>query len=226
MSSNLLIYALVDPRSGEVRYIGQTSRGLVRPIEQLYPCQFRREKNRHKANWLRQLRDLGLTALVEVLAVCESVSSLDESEIRLIKEFRLSGHALTNLLPGGAGTRGWKHTEETKAKMRGPRKARGPLPREQVEKSAAARRGKKLSQEARSNMSQARRGRHFAPLTTDHRQKMAVSHGAKPFLDQSGRRYTSVREAARILGVDPSAISKVLQGKNAHVGGYILRFIE
>ena len=42
-------------------------------------------------------------------------------EVRWIKALRDSGYELTNLTDGGEGTKGFRPSEETKEKMRGPR---------------------------------------------------------------------------------------------------------
>ncbi len=48
---------------------------------------------------------------------------------------------------------------------------------------------------------------------------------ARPFTDQHGVRYESVRDAQTKLGVDSHAIRRVLNGKRSHVHGLTLKHI-
>src|SRR5207302_1874057 len=56
------IYVLIDPRNGEVRYVGKTvdiDDRLRRHLQIL--------ENTHKSHWIRQLLKLGLTPQMEVV---------------------------------------------------------------------------------------------------------------------------------------------------------------
>jgi hypothetical protein len=65
------------------------------------------------------------------------------------------------------------------------------------------------------------KGRHH---TEETRLLLARIRGARPFVDQFGTRYESVRSTARLLGLDSSSISKALKGKIRQVGGYVFSY--
>ncbi len=116
----LFIYALKDPRTDEVRYVGQTSVGMVRPrihktpsVLKLHPRPFRR--------WVNQLRALGLMYEIDVIETVTDTHQLNPVETKWIKDFRSRGFDLLNWTDGGGGIRGFRHTESTKEKIRAKR---------------------------------------------------------------------------------------------------------
>lgn len=115
-----LIYGLVDPRlkgvgPGEgVRYVGQSSTGLSRATEHLWPSTLASDSNGHKTSWIKQLQSLGLTYEVVILETVPDSSGLDEAEIRIIAQHRAAGCRLVNKTDGGNGLRGFNHSEHTK----------------------------------------------------------------------------------------------------------------
>lgn len=58
---------------------------------------------------------------VEILASDLTLEQACFWEVRWIAALRAAGYELTNLTDGGEGTKGFKPSEETRAKMRGPR---------------------------------------------------------------------------------------------------------
>jgi hypothetical protein len=77
--SQFLIYGLRDPRTSEIRYVGQSSTGLYRPSRH-------REKHAiaattpHKRRWLEKLKRDGLRYEVVVLQQCEAREELNPAE--------------------------------------------------------------------------------------------------------------------------------------------------
>lgn len=108
MSKNI-IYSLVDPNTNEVRYIGLSSHGLKRARAHFTN---KREINKktHKATWIRSLLALKLQPKIVILEEVLDSKALPEREVFWIKQYK----NLTNHTEGGEGTRGWKHSEETK----------------------------------------------------------------------------------------------------------------
>lgn len=115
--SRFIIYALVDPRTGAVRYVGSSSKGLVRPLEHAEPLRLAIDGNRHKAGWIRQLLALGLRYDICALEVVERAELLAGAERRWIACGRAEGWPLTNLTDGGDGTVGYIPGPETRAKQ-------------------------------------------------------------------------------------------------------------
>jgi hypothetical protein len=126
-SSGLIVYGLIDPRNGQVRYVGKSCSGLSRPRSHTSPANLAKERT-HKANWLRGLVAVGLRPEIEVLEACDSTEALSEAERFYIGYFRMVGCALTNLTDGGDGASGYRHTEGAKVKVSAARrgKALGP----------------------------------------------------------------------------------------------------
>lgn len=79
MADNI-IYGLVDPRTLMVRYVGLSSRGLVRPNEHRSNRSLKVDS--YKNRWLKQLFAIGLNYQTVVL---EQLSSADELARRIVK---------------------------------------------------------------------------------------------------------------------------------------------
>lgn len=111
--SDRLVYGLADPRSGEYRYAGLSTRGMARPNEHLRraPTMDRT----HRANWLRNLKGDGLQPEIVVLQTCETDEELSKAEDYWIRLLRIAGHRLTNHQSGGFS--GWRMDDATRSKI-------------------------------------------------------------------------------------------------------------
>ena len=111
------IYSLIDPRTGLVRYIGQTIK-LPRYRYASHKYQWKRCKGRinHVNSWIKNLAKEGLDFIMEVVEDEISEDQLDIKEIQWIKVFKSIGANLCNHTEGGGGARGVKHSEESKKK--------------------------------------------------------------------------------------------------------------
>ena len=89
----------------KVFYVGAGS--LKRP--------YSKQENRRSKNWVSVVKEHGYT--VDVLAHWDSKEDAFEHEKVLISTFRDMGHPLVNLTDGGIGTKGFKQTKESIAKM-------------------------------------------------------------------------------------------------------------
>ncbi len=221
MGSKFIIYGLVDPRNGQLRYIGKSTSGLRRPQEHSHPS--RLKKNTHKINWILQLRSLGLKPIITVLQEFGETDILYQAEHFGISYFRQLGMPLTNLADGGPGSTGatWVHTDESKKNMSIARKGKG-IPN-QYDLGAI------MSEETKRKISLAHigvRSRVGVTLSVETRRKISVNNGGRAFVDQSGNRYHTLREAARALEIDASGILKVLKGKRHSIGGYTFVYSE
>jgi hypothetical protein len=94
------IYALTDPVTDEVRYVGKADRVKERYLSHLREA--RSGKDSYKCNWIRQLINNGQTPKLIVL---EEITQDEwkKAEIYYIEEFKRLGHNLTNLAKGGEG---------------------------------------------------------------------------------------------------------------------------
>lgn len=116
-SSKFLIYGLVDPRTQELRYVGKSTKGLLRPRQHMTPAFLRRDTG-HKGNWIRQLQAEGLKPEIEVLETHESAEALPDAEQHFIAYFRSLGCRLTNHTDGGEGCVGRRLSAESVARIR------------------------------------------------------------------------------------------------------------
>lgn len=102
MAFSFIVYGLIDPRDGELRYIGATGYDLVYRLNR--HCGQESLGNTHKCNWIRELlRETGRIPCTMILHEDRSREDMYESEKRLIALFRSFGFNLTNTADGGQG---------------------------------------------------------------------------------------------------------------------------
>lgn len=95
------IYALVDPISNQLRYVGQTRRTIKTRLRQ-HICEAKANRSMtHCHKWIRQLLKFGSCPEIEML---EESSSLDVDEIFWIGYWKSLGAKLTNHTSGGETT--------------------------------------------------------------------------------------------------------------------------
>lgn len=116
--SQFLIYGLRDPRTREIRYVGQSSTGMQRPRRHAHEHRIR-ESTPAKRNWLRKLQRLGLKYEIVVLEQVECADQLNDAEVRWVAIGRAAlGDRLLNCSDGGQLSWGHTPSEATKAKIR------------------------------------------------------------------------------------------------------------
>jgi predicted GIY-YIG superfamily endonuclease len=105
-----VIYALCDPDTNEVRYIGQTKDLKHRLCEH-----FSARSKLYRDCWIRSLeRDPSHFILEE----CDTREELNEAERFWIDWYRRCGFArLTNLTDGGGGIDGFKHSADARKRI-------------------------------------------------------------------------------------------------------------
>lgn len=130
---DFIIYALCDARTHQVRYIGKSERGLVRPLEhQNY------SHNPDLAAWLRDLVVSRSEYVVLVLATATSVEQLADLEAHWIATGRYWGWPLCNrthrprtpdaeaLIPPGKrwNLQAWRRDPDVRARLAAARGGR------------------------------------------------------------------------------------------------------
>lgn len=156
-----LIYALLDPRTKCIRYVGKSSSGLQRPKAHGYPSRVSTSRT-HRGNWIRSLLEQGLMYEIVILETLSSGDLLEEAERRWIAQCRNDGCNLTNATDGGEGAPGRKCADETRKKIGAANAARLNTPEARA-KGAASRKGKKLSPERAEKLAESNRGRKRSP---------------------------------------------------------------
>lgn len=171
---DVFIYALMDPETNAVRYIGKTLTPKIR--FSMHMCE---KRGTHKNNWLHQLRARGLRP---VMVVIETIHDSDDNDWQArerywIEHYRSAGEPITNLDSGGNG--GKLQSEETKDKIRkanmGRKRseetrlkislAKSNPSDETREKLRQAKLGKKQSEETKRKRAESRMGHRHSPET-------------------------------------------------------------
>lgn len=162
------VYALIDPITGKVRYIGIT----CKPLDSRLAGHLRDDpkENNHKALWIRKLKRQGV---IPKIATLKNGLTKDEAclmEQQYIKQYKDAGTDLVNLSNGGeAVMAGRKHSGETIQKMKAAHKG---------EKNAFF--GKHHSPESIAKMRKARSGKKSwnkgKRLSNEHRENLSKSH--------------------------------------------------
>jgi hypothetical protein len=188
MATTFLVYALVDPRTKQWRYIGKSSQGLERPRQHAHRAAL---ETSHKASWIKQLQALGLRYEIEVVEEFISHEGLYEAEQEWIARAVELGIPLTNLKdrgPGASGLsvgfrKGSRHTNA--AKMKIGLGARRPCSAQKRDKIIARKREPAAAARARvqmlaawtdtdSKLRQAVAARYGRPLSLVTKAKLSV----------------------------------------------------
>lgn len=126
-----IIYALVDPRNNDIRYIGKSLNYDLRPKLHWKSGSMKREKNPFKRKWLQDLINLNLEPKIYFVdfvyhfdnkQIANSLLYLKEEQY--IKKFKEYGYNLTNLFSNGDSS-GHDFSNKTKKKMSDSAKKRG-----------------------------------------------------------------------------------------------------
>lgn len=190
--TNLIVYALVDPRDNKVRYIGKSGSGMKRV--RCHMCRSSLARGRtYKDKWLRELIASGNRPLVKTIAVCADKKDLNKAEILWISYARSLGWRLTNLTAGGEGSFGLVKSPETRAKI------------------ANANRGRKHTPEAVANMREANKNHTISPET---RAKMIASRKANYVIsDETRKKMSEVHKQITISKETRAKMAASLKGR-------------
>lgn len=145
------IYGLVDPETGEIRYIGKS----IRPAQRLQN-HMNEVSNCHRSHWLQSLKRRGLRPELVILESVHGEWPWQESERYWIKRLKALGCRLTNNTSGGDGVSDLP--PETRARMRQTWLDRKHKP-ETLAKLSIASKGRKHSGESKERMRQLMTGR-------------------------------------------------------------------
>jgi hypothetical protein len=188
------VYVLVDPRDGEIRYVGWTSRTLrQRHLEHMYA----RSKT-HRSHWLSLLKQQGMAPFIRLLQTLP-IAEAKKSERYWIDYFRSIGCRLVNGTDGGEGSLGRAVSTETRAKISATKKAN---PRkftpEQRARISAQVKARGVSPETRAKLSAFMKTRVLKP---ESRAKQAEKLRGRPVPME---RRTRISAAMKAKGIQRS----------------------
>lgn len=224
-----LIYGLIDPETGLIRYVGKSCRGFQRAWDHMKPYSLKKGESTHKTRWIQKLAEQGLRPKPVVLEICDDKYKTTEREIWWIKELRSSGIALTNVTDGGEGAPGMIHSAETRKKI--AEKATGRSSWNKGKKIAHLypKRHMNFTDEHRENLGQSQAARFQDPQERSRllqQLEFERCKRKKPIRDDLGNVYPSVREAAKILNIYAPNITCVLKGRYKQAGGRTFSYID
>jgi hypothetical protein len=96
LTDYVVIYALVDPRSKEIRYIGKTEKRIAQRLAE----HIERPVNASVSEWIAGLRDAGMVPRIEPITCCGQ-QWWEGKEVFWIRWCRMRGAGLLNRDPGG-----------------------------------------------------------------------------------------------------------------------------
>jgi hypothetical protein len=176
-TSKYLVYALKDPRTAEVRYIGRSSSGLARPRSHRNPSKMKYSENTHKGRWIAGLHKLGLDYEIEILEECSTPGDLDWVEMFWVAQMKSLGARLTNATAGGPSVSPKCHAPAARRKMS-----------EVLRNGAAYWTGKKMPESLKVKMSRAHGGR--AVIDSNGKTYSSAAEAARQTgFDESGIRH-------------------------------------
>ncbi len=155
--SKVYIYGLVDPRTEQIRYVGQTKDIKRRLRNHLNDA--KRGVKSHKHSWIRKLLAEKIKPKTTVIEKCNSRNA-DEREEYWIAYYRETEAGLTNQTDGGYGARGYERTEEEKKiiseRMKGNKHGLGNKHTEEYKRESSERqKGRVFTEEHKENLSKA-----------------------------------------------------------------------
>lgn len=229
------IYTLSDPDTGMVRYVGQTVHTGRRYYLHIFHSQ-RRTTKTHKEKWICTLLAKGLKPEMEVIWEGNpQLSDIKEQEFILL--FKSLGADLTNATSGGKTTRGYKHSDETKAKLSKMFKGRKvPFEVNEDWKRKCRDGGRVMihTDESKQKLRESRLGKPSFWSTNSMPDKyrqdikergLACSRKIIGIKDGIETEYCSMSEARRITGCDLKTMGMVANGIYKQSKGYTFKFL-
>lgn len=223
------IYALIDPRNEEVRYIGKS----VDPIKRLYEHRsISKNDNSHKAKWIRKLHKLNLKPQMKILKICP-LSDFIEYETYHIAQYDFN--RLVNSDRGGQGNVNRRQEIIDKSIEKISRIVyQFDLNGNFIKEYKSVREASRELDFSHSNISRCCNGifKHTGGFIFRYDKNIVVEKIDKPNavkksvieLDIDGveiNRWVSIMECSRKTGLDNGNLSKVLNGiRTNHKGRY------
>ncbi len=169
-----VIYVLIDPRDGRVRYVGKTI-CLKKRLSSHIKEAMNGKKHNHRLHWIRDLVYSSFLPIGVILEIGIG-NGWANAERKWIQTFKDAGASLVNGTNGGDGTDGHIQSQETRAKISLIHRGKTISP-EHRDKLSIAGRKRFESLDARTKISVIHIGKHLSP---EHRAKISIANRGKP----------------------------------------------
>lgn len=178
------VYALIDPRTYQIRYVGQTIQELKQRLaEHVSLAKRNKVKNQHVYNWISQLLRRDLEPRIVLLEKTTNELVTDREKY-WINHLLKNGNALTNknLDPHEVHNKGIPHKPETIRKLR--------LAKKKQDAVCPPFKGRKHSEKTKKIMSEKKKGisgkehpMYGRKHTEEAKRRMSLSKKGKPWSD-------------------------------------------
>ena len=200
----VFIYALIDPRTSKIRYIGKTVN-----LKQRLSNQLNENSKTHRCNWIKGIKSDGLKPIQCVLQTLSDEQDWKAAEIKWIAIARKYGWNLVNSTDGGDGVT--NISGEGKKRMIDAWKGRKHKPETLIKLSNASK-GRVKSEKAKDIVSSKMKGRK---ITWKDKLKKSV----RKFSDEDlinvkqDLKTMMVKDVASKYGVHRTTITKIKKGE-------------
>lgn len=191
------LYVLVDPRDGEIRYVGWTGRTFEQRLaEHMYS---RASEHNHRTHWLAHLKRMKLLPILRPLQTV-SIAEVANAERYWISYFRVAGCSLVNGTNGGEGALGRRVSAETRAKISATKAAKpARLSAERRAQISIQMKNRVITSETRAKLSALNKGRVNGP---EARVKQAAALRGRSVPQERRER---ISKSLKALGIKRSA---------------------
>lgn len=207
------IYTLTDPNTLQVRYVGKT----INPEERFKRHRLDKKGCNLRINWIKSLRAMDLFPIFEVVDVVDNAQweFWEQHWITLFKSWNFN---LVNANAKGSGAINFKHSNETKEKIRATSLNRRHS-NETKEMISKNRMGMKFSAQHIENLSKS----HLCQTNEKFRKKVAQINKSTGNIIKI---YDSIIDAERVTGVFNSSITKCCKNTRESAGGFTWKYVS
>lgn len=216
------IYALKDPFSNVIKYVGKSDNPEIRLNEHIRKCKY---TDSYKNNWIKGLLLNNTKPILEIVDTIDNIN-WGESEKKWIKFFKEKGFKLTNLTKGGEGGNfGKEINKKISEKLKGRVFSEKTL---KLMSDSAKKR--KISDEGRKLLSDSRKGQKNS-MFGKSQSKHCIESKFKPVFQYSLdgvfiKEWGSLKEVSEYLLINRNTIRMVCNGERKSAGGYKWKFKE
>ena len=224
MDYNYIIYILIFP-NGKV-YVGQTD-DFDRRMNQHKNYSFNKNQNEYNMLIGRAIRKYGWNTVKKEIICTVPEEFVDELETKMIAEYKSADKRFGyNILEIGGSRKGFKHSEETKEKLRIKNlRENNPMFGMCGEKNPMY--GKKrIDTSERNKKTNGVNHPFYNKKRPDHSKKLSKSVNMYTIVGEYIKTFESIKQVSEELNINSGNICLVCKGKLKTAGGYIWRYID